>query len=95
METASQGTMMSQNTSGSCDKEECHYPWKCVSLVRADGKTLDLTIENESQMMCFIHVFYKLICKPPAGNKFLREFKMMKFRMKLAYMARKQEVLIT
>ena len=69
-------------------EEDCWHPWKCISLVRVDGKTIDLTIENENQMMCFIHAMYKFIIKPPMGNKFLHEFKMMKFRMKLTYMAR-------
>ena len=61
-------------------------------MVRADGKTLDLTIDSESSMICFIHTMYKIICKPPVGSKFLREFKMMKFKMKLTFMAKQNEV---
>ena len=69
-------------------KEDCWYAWKCVSLIRADGKTLDLTMSDDKSIICFIHAVYHLICKPPAESKFLRDFKMQKMKMKLNYEAR-------
>jgi hypothetical protein len=39
-------------------------------------------------MVCFLHVFYKQMCKPPAESRFLKEFKLMKFKMKLQFEAR-------
>ena len=74
------------------NKEDCWYQWKCISLVRSDGKTLDLTIADEKSMICLIHAAYHLICKPPAGSKFLREFKMQKIRMKLNFEARQSQL---
>ena len=69
-------------------KEELWYPWKCISLAQNNGTTLDLTIGDESALLAFIHVFYKLICKPPKGNRFMREFKLMKIKMKLHFDAK-------
>ena len=68
-------------------EEECWQPWKCVSLVNANGKTIDFTIGEENSMMAFIHVFYKLIYEPPIDVKFLRDFKISKIKMKLNYEA--------
>ena len=70
------------------NREDCWYPWKCISLVRSDGKTLDITIADDNSMICFIHAMYHLVCKPPADSRFLREYKMQKIRMKLSFEAR-------
>ena len=70
------------------NREDCWYPWKCISLVRTDGKTLDITIEGDNSLICFLHAMYQLICKPAADSKFLRDFKMQKIRMKLNFEAR-------
>ena len=69
-------------------KEDCWYAWKCVSLIRADGKTLDISIADDKSLICFLHAVYHLICKPPAKSKFLRDFKMQKIKMKLNFEAR-------
>ena len=42
--------------------------------------------------MGFLHAFYKLIMEPPAENKFLREFKLMKIKMKLNYEAKQSQI---
>ena len=70
---------------GTMDGKEdcCWHPWKCVSLVRSDGKTLDLTIDDDNKTICFLHVAYHLICKPPAQSRFLRDFKLQKIKLKL------------
>ena len=68
-------------------KEEIWYPWKCVSLVQTNGTTLDLSIGDDSSLLAFIHVFYKLICAPERGSRFMREFKLMKIKMKLHFEA--------
>ena len=58
-------------------------------MVRSNGTTLDLTFGEDSDTITFIHTFFKLICEPPIGSKFLREFKMKKIKMKLRFEARK------
>lgn len=75
------------NRSQIYNKEELWYPWKCVSLVRENGNTLDLTIGDENSMMCFLHCLYHLICKPREDNNFLKEFKLRKIKMKLHFEA--------
>ena len=69
-------------------KDEIWHPWKCVSLVRSDGSTLDLTIGDENSMLAFTHCFYSLICKPAANSRFLREIKIKKTKLKLKFEAR-------
>ena len=64
-------------------KNDIWSPWKCVSLTRTDGKTLDFVIGDDNSMMVFIHVFYKLICKPDPKHRILRDFKLNKIKMKL------------
>lgn len=75
---------------GTMDGKEdcCWHPWKCVSLVRSDGKTLDLTIDDDNKTICFLHVAYHLICKPPTQSRFLRDFKLQKIKLKLQAEAR-------
>ena len=42
-------------------KEEVWYPWKCISLVRKDGKTLDLTVGDSNSMISLYHALYKIV----------------------------------
>ena len=76
-------------------QEDCWLPWKCVSLVRNNGTTLDITLNGDAETITFIHTFYKLICEPPIGSKFLREFKLKKIKMKLRYEARKSQMTLS
>ena len=77
------------------DQEEIWYPWKCVTLVRKDGTTLDLTIGDDCNMLCFIQVLFKLVCKPLPESYFLREFKIMKVKMKINFEAKASQMLVS
>lgn len=78
---------LKEQNAAQADLKDCQIPWRCVSLVRTDGKTLDFTINDENAMFSFIHATFKLIFQPPVHSKFMRDFKLKKFRMKLNFEA--------
>lgn len=69
------------------EREDVWYPWKCVSLVKSNGASVDFTIDNEISMMLFLHVFHRKIYKPANGTNFLRDYKLQKIKMKLQFEA--------
>lgn len=66
------------------EKEDIWYPWKCVSLVKANGTTLDFTITDESMIISFLHFFHQKIHKPTEST-FLKQYKWQKIKMKLDF----------
>ena len=82
----------SNKTSCMYEQDDIWYPWKCVSLVRKDGTTLDLTIGDDCNMLAFIHSIFRLVCKPPLESNFLREFKLNKIKMKLNFEAKASQM---
>ena len=57
------------------EREDIWYPWKCVSLVKSNGSTVDFTISEESTLMSFLHFFHRKIYKPAPGTNFLKQYK--------------------
>ena len=66
------------------DKEGLFYSWECVSLVKANNTTLDLVIECGPSLLALIHVVHRHVYQSQ-DIEFLYLYKMMKFKMKLAY----------
>ena len=62
------------------------YTWECVSLV-LENYTVDFVIKDMYHMMYFLHVLQHFTMQAPLpGQKgCLKPFKMLKFKMKLAY----------
>ena len=69
------------------------YPWQCISLFRPNMNTLDLQIEDYKVMMALINVIYRQVNKP-SDNSFMKLYRQLKFKMKLAYEAWSREVAI-
>ena len=55
-----------------------------MSLVRDDGTTFDIVIEDEPSLLSLIQVVYEAVNKP-RDKSFLKLFKMMKIKMKIDY----------
>ena len=71
-------------TEDDLDEADVFYPWECVSFVRKNGFTLDLKISSASDMLALIHIVHRHIFKFTDSN-FLYIYKVLKFKMKLAY----------
>lgn len=65
-------------------QEKLFYSWECLTFVKKNETTLDLVIECGPSLLALIHVVHRHIyqCR---DNEFLYLYKMMKFKMKLAY----------
>ena len=61
------------------------YSWECVSLLRENGTTLDLVIQNSQNLMALIHVVRKNIDGLEFQEGIMFSYKLMKFKMKLAF----------
>ena len=61
------------------------YSWECLSFLRSNGTTLDLAIHQTSYLMALIHVVHKHVYNPPPDIDFLYPYKILKFKMKIAY----------
>lgn len=68
-------------------KDDIWYAWKCITLVKANGTTVDLTIADDTSIISFLHYFYSKIYKPATGDNFLQQFKIRKIKMKLRFEA--------
>lgn len=62
------------------------YNWQCVSLIRANGTSLDLIIRNDSELMCLINAVQSVVYKP-ADRSRLNFFKLLRVKMKLGYLS--------
>ena len=62
------------------------YSWECVSLI-LETSTVDFVIKDVYNMMYLLHVLqhYKMQPPPPGQRGCLKPFKILKFKMKLAY----------
>ena len=60
--------------------------WQCLSIFRANFTTLDLKIEDMHCLLSLLNVLHRKVYKP-LDNKFMKLYKQLKFKMKLAYEA--------
>ena len=58
--------------------------WECISVIRDNNTSLDLVIEDQHALFCLMHCL-KHIIFPCFGQNCLRNQKMLRFKMKLAY----------
>lgn len=46
------------------EEDNMFYAWQCLSIVRKNGTTLDLTIKDQVDLMCLLHVLRHKNMKP-------------------------------
>ena len=66
------------------DESGIFYSWECISFVKKNGTTLDLVIPSSPDLLALIHIVHKHVHRE-TDNKFLYIYKLLKFKMKLAY----------
>ena len=67
------------------DDSHIFYSWECVSFLRENGTTLDIVVQNSQHMMALIHIVHNNIKDAEPKEGFMFNYKIMKFKMKLAY----------
>ena len=65
---------------------EPYQSWECISLLRKNKTTFDLVIKDQHELMAFIHVVYRHLYQPK-DSRFLAFYRILKFKMKVAYEA--------
>lgn len=71
------------------------HPWKCISLHKAGGSTLDLVIEDDQNLVAFYHACFRLLHDPPLGSKYLREMKQQRIRHKINFEAKASQISVS
>lgn len=66
--------------------KEIYYPWEGISVYRGNMTSLDLVIPDYKYMLALLHVLHVKVFKPESPD-FMKIYKQLKLKMKLAYEA--------
>ena len=70
---------------------EVFYNWQCLSVIRDNNLSFDLVIEDEENLMAFIHYLHVMLYMPE-DIRFMSTYRLIKIKMKIAYECWKRRV---